>query len=89
MYTESNIKKQGHKKRNTNKNLIQQKILIAIEEKKPLRERQEKLYSEAKRRLKKLARRDKRESMDQLAAEAEEAAVREEQRRIYMTTKQV
>lgn len=89
MYTESNIKKQGHKKRNTNKNWIQQKILIAIEEKRPLRERQEKLYSEAKRRLKKLARRDKRESMDQLAAEAEEVAVREEQRRVYMTTKQV
>lgn len=101
MYTESSIKKLGHQKRNTNKNWIQQKILIVIEEKRqmkkkmlqtksqPLQERQEKLYSEAKRRVKKLASRDKRETKNQLAAEVEEVAVRKEQRRVYMTTKRV
>lgn len=49
----------------------------------PLQERQEKLYSEAKRRVKKLASRDKRETINQLAAEVEEVAVRKEQRREY------
>ncbi|XP_061166428.1 craniofacial development protein 2-like [Saccostrea echinata] len=101
LYTESSKKKLGLRKRNTNKDWIQQETLIAIEERKEIKkkmlqiksprlhERQEELYSEASKRVKKLARRDKREAMDQLAAEAEEAAVRGEQGRVYKITKRV
>ncbi|XP_062609155.1 craniofacial development protein 2-like [Saccostrea cucullata] len=101
LYTESSKKKLGFRKRNTNKNWIQQETLIAIEERKKikkkmlqtksprLRERQDELYGEVNKRVKKLARRDKREAMDQLAAEAEKAAVRGEQGRVYNITKRV
>lgn len=41
------------------------------------------MYSEAHMRVKKHARHDKREAVDQLAAEAEEVAVRGEQGRVF------
>ncbi|XP_062619668.1 uncharacterized protein LOC134281201 [Saccostrea cucullata] len=89
LYTESSKKKLGVCKRNIKKDWIQQETLIAIEERKEikkkmlkikyprLRERHEELFSEANKRVQKIARHDKREVMDQLAAEAKEAAVRE------------
>ncbi|XP_062604831.1 uncharacterized protein LOC134266630, partial [Saccostrea cucullata] len=71
VYPESSKKKLGFRKRNTNKDWIQQETLIAIEERKEikkkmlqtksprLRERQEELYGEVNKRVKKLAHREK------------------------------
>jgi hypothetical protein len=50
-------------------------------------ERREELYMETNKTVKRLARHDKRETMDQFAAEAEEAAVQEEQGKMYKITK--
>jgi hypothetical protein len=52
-----------------------------------LLERQEELYRKASKRVKRLACSDKREATDQLAAKAEEVAVRGEQGKMYKITK--
>ena len=101
LYTETSRKKLGHQKRKNNKNWIQQETLEAIEERREikrkmlqtksprLQERQEEMYREANRKVKRLARHDKRVAIEQLADEAEEAAARGEQGKVYKITKQV
>jgi len=101
VYTESGKEKVGYRKRKANKDWIQQETLDAIEERREakrrllqtksarLRERQEEIYREAHRKVKRLARRDKREAMEQLAAEAEEAAAKGEQGKVYKITQHV
>jgi hypothetical protein len=51
-----------------------------------LLERQEELYWEANKKVERLVRRDNREAMDQLTAEAEEAEVSLEQEKVYKIT---
>ena len=101
IFTENSKEKVGYRKRKANKNWIQQETLDAIEERREIkrrllqtkslriRERQEASYREANRKVKRLARRDKREAMDQLAAEAEDAAGRGEQGEVYKITQRV
>ena len=47
------------------------------------------MYREANHRVKKLARRDKREAMEKLAADAEEAAGKREQGKLFKITRQI
>ena len=101
LYTDSSKKEIGQRKKNIKKDWIQQKTRDAIEERREikkkmlqtksprLRERQEENYREAHRKVKLLARHDKRENMENLAEEAQEAATRGEQGRLYKITKQV
>ena len=101
LFTESSKENLGHRKKKTNKEWIQQETLDAIKERREikkrllqtksprLQERQEEMYREAHRKVKRLARRDKRDAMDRLAAEAEEAAAKGEQGKIYKITKRV
>ena len=101
IYTKSSKENIGHRRQEKSKDWIQQDTLDAIKERREikkkllqaksprLRERQEELYREAHRKVKRLARANKREAMDQLATEAEEAAARGEQGRLYKITKRV
>lgn len=101
LYTESSKKEIGYRKNKIKKDWIQQETRDAIEERREikkkmlqtksprLRERQEKIYRDAHKKVKTLARRDKRKAMEHLAAEAQEAAARGEQGKLYKITKQV
>ena len=100
LYTESSKKKIGYRKKKTQKDWIQQETLDAIEERREIKkkmlqtksprlhERQEEIYRAAHKKVKRLARLDKREALEKLAAEAEEAAARGEQGRLYKIIKQ-
>ena len=101
IFTESSKGKLGYHKKQKTKDWIQQETFDAIEERKQikklilqtkssrLRERQEAVYREIHKKVKRMARQDKRRAMEQLATEAEEAAARGEQGRLYSITKRV
>ena len=101
LYTQSSKESIGHRKKKTQKDWIQQETLDAIKERREikrrllqaksprLRERLQEMYREEHRKVKRLARRDKRDAMDQLASKAEEAAAQGEQGRVYKITRQI
>ena len=101
IFTETSKEQLGYYKKNKNKDWIQQETLKAMEERRQtkkkllqtkslrLRERQETTYREINKRVKRLARRDKRNEMGRLATEAEEAAARGEQGRLHAITKNI
>ena len=101
LFTENSKENLGHRKKKTTNEWIQLETLDAIKERREikrrllqtkstrLQKRQEEMYREAHKKVQRLARRDKREAMDRLAAEAEEAAARGEQGNVYKITKRV
>ena len=101
IYSESSKKELGNRKKKASKDWIQQETLEAIEERRDikkrilqtkspqLKEEQEELYRKANQRVKHLARKDKRDAMERLSAQAEEAAGKREQGRLFKITKQV
>lgn len=101
IYTESSKESIGHREKKTKKDWIQQETLDAINERREikkrllqaksprLRERLEEMYREEHRKVKRLARRDKRDAMDHLASKAEEAAAQGEQGQVHKITRQV
>jgi len=101
LYNKSSRKELGNRQKKASKDWIQQETLEAIEERRDikkrllqtkslrLKERQEEMYRKANYRVKELARRDKREAMEKLAAEAEEAAGKREQGKLFKITRQI
>ena len=101
IYTKSSKENLGHLKRIKKKSWIQQETLDTMEERRQvkkkilqtksarLKERHETTYKELNTKVKTLARRDKRNAMENMAMEAEEAAMRGEQRRMYNIMKQI
>ena len=101
VFTDSSKENLGRIKRQKKKDWIQQETLNAMEERRNvkkrllqtkssrMRERQEVLYKEIHKKVKRLARRDKRCAMDQLALEAETAASKGEQGRLYNITRKI
>ncbi|XP_012943583.1 uncharacterized protein LOC106013152 [Aplysia californica] len=98
-YTESSKTCLGVKKKNASKEWIQQGTWNTIEDRREIKKRQlaaksirlqEKYaedYKEACQKVKRLVRKDKREAMEKLATEAEEAAAKGEQGNVYKITR--
>ena len=101
LYSESTKETVGYRKRKANKDWIQQETFDATEKRKgggeqgkaslqakspQLRARREEEFREAKRKVKRLAGRDKREAMGQLAPEAGESAPKGEQGKVLNIT---
>ncbi|XP_012939400.1 uncharacterized protein LOC106012114 [Aplysia californica] len=98
-YTESSKACLGVKKKNASKEWIQQATWNTIEERREIKKRQlaaksirlqEKYaedYKETCQKVKRLVRKDKREAMEKLAIETEEAAAKGEQGNVYKITR--
>ncbi|KAK7101726.1 hypothetical protein V1264_020063 [Littorina saxatilis] len=101
IYTESSQTCLGYRTGQKGKEWIQQETWTAIEERRNikkkvtdaksarLKERYQQEYSEAHKKVKRLARKNKREYMEELATQAEEAATKGEQGSLYKITKQI
>ena len=101
IYKETSMKCLGYKGIQKKKEWLQPETWKAIEERRDakkryidskserLRERYKQEYSEAQRKVKRMARADKRKNINDLAEQAQEAANKGEQGELYKITKQI